>query len=273
MEVNMLDRGELDANTHASVRPPDFDDVVAERRHRKARLAGACRIFARFGYDHWVAGHMTVRDPEHADRFWANPLGVSWQLIRPSDLLLVDFDGRVVEGERPLNAAAFAIHAELHSGREDIVAAVHAHTPHGRAWSATGEPLEPVSQDHCAFYGDHAVFDDFTGAVYERDESRRFLDALGAGKALILKNHGLLSVGQSIDEAAFWLHLLERCAETMLRLRALQPGADGRAYDVLSPEVASLTRKQVGEPLHGWRGFQPLWDELVAATDDPELRA
>lgn len=270
MQANMLDRGELDEQTHASVKPRDFDDVVEERRHRKARLAGACRIYARFGYDHWVAGHMTVRDPEHEDRFWVNPLGVSWKLIRPSDLLLVDFDARVVEGERPVNAAAFAIHAALHAGRPDIVAAVHAHTPHGRAWSATGRLLEPVSQDHCAFYEDHAVFDDFTGAVYEQDESRRFLDAIGSGKALILKNHGLLAVGQSIDEAAFWLHLMERCAETMLMLSALEGASEpGTAYHALSPEIARHTRTQVGEPLHGWRGFQPLWDEIVA--EEPEI--
>lgn len=268
MEHRMLDRGELDEATHPDLKPTSFTDVAADRAHRKARLAGACRIFARFGYDHWVAGHVTVRDPEHPDRFWANPLGVSWHRIRCSDLLLVDFEGNVVEGERPLNAAAFAIHAELHAARDDVVAAAHAHTPYGRAWSATGRPLEPVSQDHCAFYGDHAVFDDYTGAVYERGESRRFSEALGSGKALILQNHGLLTVGGSVDEAAFWLHLLERCTQTMLLLRSLVPVDDKPTYEVLSPEVARHTREQVGEPLHGWRGFQPLWDEIVALEPD-----
>ena len=143
-----------------------------------------------------------------------------------------------------------------------MVAAAHAHTPYGRAWSATGRPLEPISQDHCAFYGDHAVFDDFTGAVYDTAESRRFATAIGRGKALILQNHGLLTVGQSVDEAAFWLHLLERCAQTMLLVGALAPRGGRPAYTVLSHEVASHTREQVGEPLHGWRGFQPLWDDL-----------
>ncbi len=268
MASRMLDRGELDDDTHPDLKPPSFTDPAEERAHRKARLAGACRIFGRFGYDHWVAGHITVRDPERSDHFWANPLGVSWNRIRSSDLLLVDFDGNVVEGERPLNAAAFAIHAELHASRDDIVAAAHAHTPYGRAWAATGRPLEPVSQDHCAFYDDHAVFDDYTGAVYERSESRRFSQALGSRKALILQNHGLLTVGQSVDEAAFWLHLLERCAQTMLLLGGLVPVEGGPAYQVLSPEVAAHTRLQVGEPLHGWRGFQPLWDEIVATEPD-----
>ena len=75
-ETRMLDRGELDATTHPDLKPPSFSSVEEERAHRKARLAGACRIFARQGYDHWVAGHLTVRDPEHGDRFWVNPLGV-----------------------------------------------------------------------------------------------------------------------------------------------------------------------------------------------------
>lgn len=269
MASRMLDRGELDERTHPDLKPPTFANLAEERAHRKARLAGACRIFAKFGYDHWVAGHITVRDPEREDSFWANPLGISWHRIRASDLLLVDFDGNVVEGERPLNAAAFAIHAELHAGRDDVVAAAHAHTPYGRAWSATGRPLEPISQDHCAFYGDHAVFDDFTGAVYDRAESRRFSASLGSGKALILKNHGLLTVGQSVDEAAFWLHLLERCAQTMLLVGALVPRDGEPAYHVLSEEIAARTREQVGEPLHGWRGFQPLWDEIVA--DEPDF--
>lgn len=262
-ETRMLDRGELDAATHPDLKPPSFSSLGEERAHRKARLAGACRIFARYGYDHWVAGHLSVRDPEHADRFWVNPLGVSWHRIRVSDLLQVDFAGQVIHGTRPVNAAAFAIHSEIHRSREDVVAAAHAHTPHGRAWSATGRPLEPISQDHCAFYGDHAVFDDFTGAVYDAAESRRFATAIGRGKALILQNHGLLTVGQSVDEAAFWLHLLERCAQTMLLVGALVP-RDGRpAYTVLSHEVASRTHEQVGQPLHGWRGFQPLWDEIA----------
>jgi ribulose-5-phosphate 4-epimerase/fuculose-1-phosphate aldolase len=264
----MLDRGVLDANTHPDLKPPTFASVEEERAHRKARLAGACRIFARFGYDHWVAGHITVRDPEHADRFWVNPLGVSWRLIRARDLCQVDFSGRVLEGERPVNGAAFAIHSEIHRAREDVVAAAHAHTPYGRAWSATGRPLEPISQDHCAFYQDHAVFSDFTGAVYDAAESRRFATAIGAKKALILQNHGLLTVGQTVDEAAFWLHLLERCAQTMLLVGSLAP-RDGRpAYTALSHEIAAHTREQVGQPLHGWRGFQPLWDELIAEQED-----
>ena len=260
----MLDRGVLDEHTHAALAPPAFDSVEAEREHRQQRLVGAYRICARFGYDHWVAGHITVRDPEHADRFWANPLGVSWHQITVRDLLLVDFDGNVLQGDRPLNAAAFAIHSQLHRARPDITAVAHAHTVYGRAWSATGRPIEPTSQDACAFHGDHAVFDDYTGAVYETAEAQRYATALGAGKALLLKHHGLLTVGQTVDEATFWLHLLERCCQAQVLLAQLWAEPGSRAYDVLDDATARHARSQVGEPLHGWRGFQPLWGDLVA---------
>ena len=260
---NMLDRGELDANTHPDLKPPTFASVEEERAHRKARLAGACRIFARFGYDHWVAGHITVRDPEHADRFWVNPLGVSWRLIRASDLCQVDFDGRVVIGERPVNGAAFAIHSEIHRAREDVVAAAHAHTPYGRAWSATGRPLEPISQDHCAFYQDHAVFSDFTGAVYDAAESRRFADAIGARKALILQNHGLLTVGHSVAEAAWWFITMERsCQAQLLAMAAGTPKH-------VDPDTALQVRDQIGGHDSGWFQFRPLWDQIIAS--DPDL--
>src|SRR5215212_3017577 len=98
---------------------PRFDDVADERRYRKQRLAAAFRIFAERGFDEGVAGHITARDPELTDHFWVNPLGMSFKHIRVKDLLLVDHTGRVVEGDWPLNAAAFAIHSQIHAARPD----------------------------------------------------------------------------------------------------------------------------------------------------------
>src|SRR6202035_951687 len=170
----------------APVGAAEFTSIEAERAHRKGRLAVAYRLFARLGYDHWVAGHITVRDPEFPDRFWVNPFGRSWRLLRASNLLLVDLDGAIVEGDGELNAAAFAIHSEIHRARPDVVAAAHAHTTHGRAGAATGRLLEPLSQDACAFYEDHAVFDDYTGVVYDADEGGDLARALGPRKALLL---------------------------------------------------------------------------------------
>ena len=94
-----------------------------ERLHRKQRLAAAFRIFGRLGFDEGVAGHITARDPEHLDRFWVNPFGMSFRRIRVRDLILVDHTGAVVEGSWPVNRAAFAIHSQVHAARPDSAAA------------------------------------------------------------------------------------------------------------------------------------------------------
>src|SRR6476659_6560899 len=146
---------------------PEFDSLDDERRYRKQRLAAAFRLCGHFWFDEGVAGHITARDPELLDHFWVNPLGMNFKQIRVKDLLLVNDRGEVVDGNWPLNRAAFAIHSQVHAARPDVVAAAHAHSLHGKAWSCLRRPLDPLTQDACAFYGDHAVFDDFTGVVYD----------------------------------------------------------------------------------------------------------
>src|SRR3954464_9687905 len=108
--------------------PPTFDSVEEERLHRKQRLAAAFRLFSRFGFDEGVAGHITARDPERTDHFWVNPFGMHFGHIRVSDLVLVNHRGEVVEGNRTVNAAAFAIHGAIHNARPDVIAAAHAHS-------------------------------------------------------------------------------------------------------------------------------------------------
>src|ERR1700677_896206 len=105
---------------------PTFQTAGEERLHRKQRLASAFRLFAKFGFSEGVAGHITARDPELLDHFWVNPFGMHFAHIRVSDLILVNEDGHVVEGDRPVNEPAFAIHSRLHMARPDVVAAAHA---------------------------------------------------------------------------------------------------------------------------------------------------
>jgi len=248
---------------------PKYETVEEERQHRKQRLAAGFRLFGKFGFEEGVAGHITARDPERLDHFWVNPFGISFIHIKVTDLLLVDSDGTVVEGKGAVNTAAFAIHSTIHAARPDVVAAAHSHSVYGKAWSSLGRLLDPLTQDACAFYEDHALFDDFSGVVYGTDEAGALARALGDKKALLLQHHGLLTVGETVDEAAFWLHLLERCCEAQLLVASLAPNADGSApYRALAPSIAAHTRAQVGEHLHGWMGFQPLCEEIVRADPD-----
>jgi ribulose-5-phosphate 4-epimerase/fuculose-1-phosphate aldolase len=115
--------------------PPVFKTIAEERLHRKQRLASAFRIFAKFGFSEGVAGHITARDPELTDHFWVNPFGMHFGHIRVSDLVLCNEHGEVVEGNRPINEAAFAIHSRLHMLRPDVVAAAHAHSIYGKTWT------------------------------------------------------------------------------------------------------------------------------------------
>jgi len=241
---------------------PDERTPEEERAHRKRRLAGAFRIFGRFGFDEGVAGHITARDPERTDHFWVNPFGMSFKQIKASDLILCDHDGNVVEGTWPVNRAAFAIHSQIHAARPDVVAAAHSHSKYGRAFSTLGRTLEPLTQDSCIFYRDHVLFDDYTGVVDDPAEGKRIAHALGGAKAAILANHGLLTVGHSVEETLFWYVTMERTCEVELAARA---AGEPRP---IAPDVAELTRTQIGSDLAGWFSARPLFDWIEAVEPD-----
>ena len=134
--------------------PPQFTDKFEEREHLKGRLAAAFRIFGKYGYDEGVAGHITLRDPVDPTTFWVNPFGVAFSLIKRSDLIQVDHDGKVIGGGpvRLLNAAAFMIHGAIHKARPDVVCAAHSHTIYGRSFCSLGRPLDIITQDACSFH-------------------------------------------------------------------------------------------------------------------------
>jgi ribulose-5-phosphate 4-epimerase/fuculose-1-phosphate aldolase len=242
--------------------PPSFSNAEEARLYCKQRLAAAFRLFAKFGYDEGVAGHITARDPERHDHFWVNPFGMDFSQIRVSDLVLANHKGEVVEGEYPVNAAAFAIHSQVHAARPDVVAAAHAHSMYGKAWSTLGRHLDPLTQDACAFYEDHGLFNDYTGVVLDIEEGQRIGQALGDHKAVILRNHGLLTVGRSVDEAAWWFITMERSCQAQLLAEAA-----GEPIQI-SHEQAQKTRGQVGSQLAGWFQFQPLYARIVREQPD-----
>ncbi|MCX5383851.1 class II aldolase/adducin family protein [Streptomyces sp. NBC_00083] len=242
--------------------PPVFDDVEAERRYRKEQLAAGFRLFGRFGFSEGVAGHITVRDPEHPDRFWVNPFGMSFGRIKASDLILVDHEGNLLYGSRPVNRAAFLIHGAVHRARPDAVAAAHSHSLHGKAFSSLGVPLDPITQDACAFFEDHGLYSDYRGVVSDAEEGKRIAAALGAYKAVILQNHGLLTVGHSVAEAVWWFITMERsCQAQLLAMAAGTPRHIDR-------ETALHTRGQLGGHFAGWFQAQPLYEQITDSDPD-----
>ncbi|WP_030968963.1 class II aldolase/adducin family protein [Streptomyces sp. NRRL S-1824] len=236
--------------------PPVHQSVEEERAYRKERLAGALRLFAAYGYEDGVSGHITARDPEYTGCFWVNPFGAPFDGLVPDDLILVNGDGQVVEGRHHVNQAAFAVHAQVHRARPDIVAVAHTHSLHGRALSALGEFIEPITQESCAFYEDHAVYQAYTGVVVDEEEGRRIAAALGPRKAIILRNHGLLTVGDSVDAAAWWFVTMERSCQVQLTARAA-----GKPV-LIEHREAVATREQLGSDLVAWINYQPLWEKI-----------
>lgn len=242
--------------------PPTFGSVEDERRHLKQRLAAAFRLFALFGFDEGVAGHITARDPERADHFWVNPFGMYFGHIRASDLILVNHEGEIVEGDRPVNAAAFTIHSQVHRARPDVVSAAHAHSASGKAWSSLGRPIDMITQDACAFFEDQSLLDDYTGVVVDLEEGRRIGRTLGQHKAIILRNHGLLTVGRSVDEAAWWFITLDRSCQAQLVAEAAGSPV------TIDEDSAQSTFNIVGSHLAGWFSFQPLYERIVREQPD-----
>ncbi|PIA94257.1 Decarboxylase NovR [Cercospora beticola] len=235
---------------------PKFDSLEEERLYRQQHLAAAYRIFADRGFDEGVAGHISVRDPILKDHFY---------------LILVNEDGEVVVGDEPINAAAFAIHSEIHKARPDVDAACHAHSVYGKAFSVFGRELDMITQDSLRFYKNHAVYPQFGGVVLDREEGKRIASHLGDGKAIILQNHGLLTVGQTVDAAAFWFLSLDKTCHAQLLVDAAAQGS-GHKKTFIDDEEAQFSYAQVGTPEKGWLAFQPYYDEILAKTNGSFLK-
>jgi ribulose-5-phosphate 4-epimerase/fuculose-1-phosphate aldolase len=244
---------------------PSFDDVAQERLYLKERLVGACRAFARQGYDYGFAGHLTIRDPERPDLYWTNPMAVHFRQVKMSNLILVDHKGQVVEGSHAVNRAGFVLHAAVHEAHTDIVAMCHAHTLYGTAFAALGKPLAPISQDAAAFFGDHVVITDEAGQVaVEEQAGPRVADWFRDVKAAIHQNHGLFTASRhSIEAAAFWFIALERCCHQQLLVEAT-----GASPKLVPPERARYSREHVGSEYIGWLHFQTIWNDLVRTEPD-----
>lgn len=259
-----MQRG-VKANMQQFPSPPKFTDKYEEREYLKGRLALAFRIFGKEGYDEGVAGHITLRDPVKPDHFWVNPFGVAFSQIKKSDLILVNHEGKVVDGGpvRLLNQAAYMIHAAVHAARPDVQCAAHSHSIYGRAFCALGRPIDIITQDSCAFYNDLAVYNAFRGVVLVKEEGENIAETLGDKKAILLQNHGLLTVGQTIEACIFWFKSLEKCCHAQLMADAACAGRGGATIKI-DQEDAAFTYKAVGTPRAGWFSAKPAFDVMDA---------
>lgn len=241
---------------------PVFASAEDERRHRKQRLAAALRLFGKYGFGEGISGHISVRDPEDLDRFWVNPFGVSFNRVRVRDLICVDSDGRVVQGHHPVNPSAFVIHSKIHELRPDATAAAHGHTVHARALGALGRLLEPIDQESAAFYENQVLYSDYEGPSIAIEQGQDIAEQLGDKRAILLRYHGLITVGGSIDEAAHWFFTYDSCAQVQLLAAA------AGTPQTMSDKQARAARDGFGNPQLGRFSFELLWDEITSEQPD-----
>ena len=195
------------------------DDSSPEeiRAHRKREVALGYRILAAERWGDLGDGHISARDPERIDCFWLLRYGISYHQARVADLVLVGPNAELVEGEGAINIAAYYIHHPILMARADVVSATHVHTGWGTPFSAEVRPIEPITQESCIFFEDHAIFDDEEVQVQSTEGGKRIAEALGGNRAVILRNHGLLTVGRSVSEAVGTFVQLERVAEAHMK--------------------------------------------------------
>jgi ribulose-5-phosphate 4-epimerase/fuculose-1-phosphate aldolase len=166
----------------------------------------------------------------------------------------INEEGQVIGGNRvAVNAAGFMIHSAIHKARPDIHAACHTHSPYGKAWSTFGKPLDIINQDSTTFYGNQTVYSSFGGVVLEADEGHRIAEALGpTARAIILQNHGLLTAGGTVDEAAYLFTLMERTCEVQLLVESVK-----LEKQIIGDEQAEYTAKVGADPETLYMEFQP----------------
>ena len=231
-------------------------DPGEQRALWKWEAAIGYRMFAALRWGQLGDGHITFRDPERRDHFWMLSYGVPFRAATIHDLILIAPDGTVAEGpaHATANTAGYNIHKPLLEVRQDINSGAHTHTAFGTPWSANVEPFRAISQESCSFVFNQAIYDGEDLEVDSTDGGYRIADAMGSNTLVILRNHGLLTGGQSPAESVGWFVLAERVAEVHVK------APNGKA---ISDEMAKHIARSFEDPAMGWRTWQWLARDLV----------
>jgi ribulose-5-phosphate 4-epimerase/fuculose-1-phosphate aldolase len=235
--------------------------VSEEEWQARVDLAAAYRLVALYGWDDLVFTHLSARVPGPEHHFLINPYGLMFDEITASSLVKVDLDGRIVmESAYQINPAGFTIHSAVHAAREDALCVMHTHTVYGIAVSAQESGLLPISQQSLfplASIGYH----NYEGLALNEDEKPRLVADLGTANSLILRNHGLLTVGRSAAEAFLALYSLQRACE----IQILAQSGGGKLVHISAPILAGI-RKQVETVTRGM-GADLVWPGLLRKLD------
>ncbi|SON56810.1 aldolase II superfamily protein [Hartmannibacter diazotrophicus] len=203
-------------------RPEAMDESEWDAR---VKLAASYRMVARLGMDDLIYNHISLRVPGHEDQFLINPYGLLFSEITASSLVKIDTEGRkIAESPYEVNVAAFVIHAAIHKSRHDAACVLHTHSDASVAVSGQDKGLLPLSQFAMRFY-DRQGFHDYEGVAIDLDEQTRLVRDLGSHPVMLMRNHGILTVGRTPGEAFMLLYYFERAAKIQLAMQAAAPSA------------------------------------------------
>ncbi|MET8472501.1 class II aldolase/adducin family protein [Streptomyces sp. NPDC006422] len=219
--------------------PVTADEAAQEELRLRRELAAVYRLVAHFRMTDLIFTHISQRLPGPDNHFLINPYGLLFEEITASNLVKIDLDGNAVEpSPHPVNPAGFMIHSAIHKARPDAHCVLHTHTKAGCAVAAQQGGLLPVNQMSMEFHN-RVGYHDYEGVALNYDEQRRLVEDLGTHPALILRNHGLLTVGESAKQAFLRMYYLEKACEIQVTAQA------GGQLIIPSEQVCEYTAQQL----------------------------
>jgi len=232
------------------------DRVSAEEWTRRVELAALYRLAALYGWDDFLATHISARVPGPDRHFLLNPLGLWFEEVTASNLVKITLDGTIVEGDYGINYAGFVVHSAIHAVREDAHFIIHFHTDDGVALSSQKEGLLPLNQRALAILP-RLAYHDYEGIALNLDERERLAANLGDKSQLLLRNHGTLALGSTAAQAWSRIYGLEKAATA--QIRALSAGRDGV---LIAPEAAQeeVRRQTSGDAPGAEGGTREEWN-------------
>ncbi|MBT9596747.1 MAG: class II aldolase/adducin family protein [Vitreoscilla sp.] len=232
-----------------------------EEWQARVDLAAAYRLVALFHWDDLVYTHISARVPGDGHAFLINPYGMMFEEITASSLVKVDLEGRKLDDSPyPVNPAGFTIHSAVHAARDDAQCVLHTHTLNGVAVSAQRDGVLPISQ-HSIFVLSSLAYHDYEGVALRDDEKPRLVNDLGTRNFLMLRNHGLLTVGRTIADAFQSMYFFEATCAIQVRAQA-----GGGGLTRISPEIIATAQAQAAQVTRG-QGGNLAWPGLKRRLD------
>lgn len=250
-------------NTEVTARPTSAKSMSDDEWRTRVDLAAAYRLVALYGWDDLIFTHISARVPGRHDAFLINPYGMMFEEITASSLIMVNEQGeKLQDSPYPVNPAGFTIHSAVHAARHDVQCVLHTHTLDGVGVSAQRGGVLPISQQSI-FVLSNLAYHDYEGVALRDDEKARLVADMGDKNFLMLRNHGLLTVGRTIADAFQAMYTFERTCAIQVRAQA---GGELIAVDsaiiATAGKQAAIVTKGMGASL-AWPGLRRKLDRTM----------